>query len=165
MNHESELDKEVKKLGITIASVLTKKPNEKYIKTIYPTSKRDAQKVIVGNPEWEETCFHYDVTLSFEGRKIETKFKCGFAHCQRRLLNGVGSWIEKPIPPSVSDVLHCLILDAEACESDFEDWCVNFGYDTDSRKALDLYMACQKSGKEIKKLLGSKFESLRNLEH
>lgn len=47
-----------------------------------------------------------------------------------------------PVPPNVADVLHSMALDDPRGE-DFESWCCNYGYDTDSRKALASYLECQ----------------------
>jgi len=33
-------------------------------------------------------------------------------------------------------------LDAQAADSNFNDWCINFGYDNDSIKALNTYKQC-----------------------
>lgn len=48
--------------------------------------------------------------------------------------------------PTIYDVMACL----EWYEIyDFEDFCLNFGYDTDSRKALEIYLDCEKQQKEL----------------
>ena len=46
--------------------------------------------------------------------------------------------------------LDCILLDIEAYENarDFNDFCAEFGYDADSRKAENIYKAC---GKELEK--------------
>lgn len=59
----------------------------------------------------------------------------------------------KPQAPSAADVLHSLLLDAEAAGDSFGDWCANFGYNTDSIKALNTYMACAKIGEELRKIM------------
>ena len=50
----------------------------------------------------------------------------------------------KKIPaPKLIDVLHSLVIDADAIEHGcFEDWADTFGYDPDSRKAYETYQAC-----------------------
>lgn len=50
-------------------------------------------------------------------------------------------WL-KPQQPTAADVLHSLVLDAEADYMSFRDWCDNFGYSDDSLQALDCYRAC-----------------------
>lgn len=51
--------------------------------------------------------------------------------------------LAKPKAPHPADVLQCLILDASAIGQSFESWCGDIGYDSDSRKALGIYEACQ----------------------
>lgn len=58
----------------------------------------------------------------------------------------------KPVTPTAASVLYCLFSDAEACEMSYQDWCDNFGYDSDSIKALNTYRACEATGHELRKL-------------
>lgn len=52
--------------------------------------------------------------------------------------------------PDLVDVLYCLVSDADVINSiGFEDWAENLGYDTDSRKAEDIYRACLKQTREL----------------
>lgn len=48
--------------------------------------------------------------------------------------------------PSIYDVVSCLEWYSIY---DFEDFCCNFGYDTDSLKAFNIYTECQKQQKEL----------------
>lgn len=67
-----------------------------------------------------------------------------------------------PIPPPAAGVLHSLILDSSACDQSFSDWCSEFGYDTDSRKALATYEACQQNADKLKKVFSrEQIESIR----
>lgn len=60
---------------------------------------------------------------------------------------------EKHIKPSNYDVLSCL----EWYEIyDFEDFYFNYGYDTDSIKALETYLKCQKQQKELFNIIPEK---------
>lgn len=63
------------------------------------------------------------------------------------------SEVSKPVPPSIDDILYSLVLDAESGSYSFKDWCDNFGYDEDSLKALDIYRACQKISKKVRKFI------------
>lgn len=56
--------------------------------------------------------------------------------------------------PSVADVLYCILSDARACETTFDDWCSDFGANNDSLSALNTYLACQRNGSKILKVLG-----------
>lgn len=54
--------------------------------------------------------------------------------------------------PEAASVLQCLLSDAQASRESFEEWCSNFGYDTDSREALGTYLACQETHIRLLKL-------------
>lgn len=57
----------------------------------------------------------------------------------------------RPTHPKAINVLYCLALDASAAADTFEDFCDNFGYDTDSRSALEMYLACQEIGGKLRR--------------
>lgn len=57
--------------------------------------------------------------------------------------------------PRVKDILWSLYIDASGAQESFDDWCSNYGYDTDSRRALDIYLACQESGHKLRKIMKS----------
>lgn len=63
-------------------------------------------------------------------------------------------WMEsaKPQTPHPADVLHSLIADSSATGQSFADWCSDFGYDTDSRKAFATYEACQQNADKLARL-------------
>lgn len=60
------------------------------------------------------------------------------------------------VVPKIKDVLYTLALDYSCAQDTFEDFCLNLGYDTDSRKALETYFKCQESGHKLRKILKSK---------
>lgn len=51
--------------------------------------------------------------------------------------------------PTSASVLYCLLLDSESGQCTFHEFCEDFGYNEDSRKALDTYLACQNTGKHL----------------
>ena len=59
--------------------------------------------------------------------------------------------------PSVGDVLDCLASDASGYENarGFEDWCAEYGYDTDSRKAVKIYRTVERQASALRRMLGS----------
>ena len=67
----------------------------------------------------------------------------------------------KPIAPSATSVLSCLILDADASDQSFAGWASGFGYDPDSRKALALYLACQQTAAQLRSLFGVHLQALQ----
>jgi len=65
-------------------------------------------------------------------------------------------------PPKLADIFYGLVLDSEACEMSFQDWCDNFGLDSDSIKAKKSYDQCQEIGFKVKSLLGHRlFDKLK----
>ena len=66
-------------------------------------------------------------------------------------------------PPTTEEVLDCLASDAAGLlnTSSFEDWCAQYGYDTDSRKAEKIFKAVESETERLRNLLGeSLFETL-----
>ncbi|MBT2325510.1 hypothetical protein J7E62_24560 [Variovorax paradoxus] len=55
------------------------------------------------------------------------------------------------VKPPAAGVLGSLFVDASGAESTFEDWCGDFGYDSDSIKALNIYRACQQIVLDLRK--------------
>jgi len=54
-----------------------------------------------------------------------------------------------------SDLLHafdCFVSDAIAGKNSFEEFCSEFGYDQDSRKAHKIYKACVKSCAKLERI-------------
>jgi hypothetical protein len=65
--------------------------------------------------------------------------------------------------PTTEEVLSCLADDAAGVENSpsFEDWCSEYGYDTDSRKAEKIFKACEHQATRLKNFLGDDlFEQL-----
>lgn len=69
----------------------------------------------------------------------------------------------QPHPPTAADVLDSLKTDAGTYENTrgFEDWCGEFGYDTDSRKAERIYRSIADDAHRLRVLLGD--EAYREL--
>ena len=54
--------------------------------------------------------------------------------------------------PAPTDVLVCLAGDARLGGELFADFCDNLGYEADSRRALDTYLACQRTAIQLRRL-------------
>ena len=59
------------------------------------------------------------------------------------------------VRPSAAEVLACACREGMDADQSFENWCGDFGYDTDSRKAEDTYRACTENGKKARRILGA----------
>ena len=62
----------------------------------------------------------------------------------------------KKYRPELEDLLDCLASDASGIENspDFEDWCGEYGYDTDSRKAEKIFKTVEHQARRLKQFLG-----------
>ncbi|QXV72200.1 hypothetical protein Acf1_00003 [Acidovorax phage ACF1] len=64
-----------------------------------------------------------------------------------------GQWeAQRPQVPPIAGLLHSLITDSSAAEQTFAAWCNEFGYDSDSRKVIATYEACQKGYDQMARL-------------
>lgn len=117
------------------------------------------------------------------GRRVATKFNKFDRHTKasidahRELLGikGTSQTTQWPLnsshwaslyvmAPKAASVLHSLLLDTDCGADTFEDFCSNLGYDEDSRKAHDTYLACQKLGTQLRKVFTrEQIEKLREL--
>ena len=105
---------------------------------------------LVRNPKdmrsdnWQNKCYQWCVSIN----GVEFDYYTGVG-CVIKSKHSLGKDIPKP--PTLDDVLYSIIRDYEACEQSFADWCAMCGYDEDSRKALETYLACQNNGEKLRK--------------
>ena len=59
------------------------------------------------------------------------------------------------IAPTQASVLYCLLADASMAEDGFSDFCANCGYDTDSRKALEMFLEIDKQAQAMKQVFSN----------
>lgn len=97
-----------------------------------------------------KTSEHFDYFTGLGHRETVSGFKAVHMPGARMIK---GHWqATKPKAPDAASVLYCLILDSSACDQSFSDWCADYGYDTDSRKALETYLSCQASAEKMKRI-------------
>lgn len=56
--------------------------------------------------------------------------------------------------PDLLDVLYSLTMDADAIDYSFDEWCANYGCDTDSRKAEATYNKCLAIAIKLRRMVG-----------
>lgn len=90
---------------------------------------------------WSEGASHWKVVLKRGRRRLTVYFSMGAAHHGE---------------PKTCDVLSCLAMDAAGVENArcFEDWCGEYGYDTDSRRAHRTYRLVQRQAAKLRRFLG-----------
>jgi hypothetical protein len=63
--------------------------------------------------------------------------------------------LRKLQPPKLVDVIHCLVCDSDVLDySSFEDWVMDYGFDTDSRKAEQTYRQCLDIALKLRCMVG-----------
>lgn len=148
-------------------------------KGITSTAERIPARTDGSGSEWQADAFHWRVTLRRGNDTFPLEYSCGSAHASLRRVPGwmPGEWVScvkdaanpkpsfghgvkvwckvTPTPPTTEDVLDSLRSDAESVAwSTFEDWCLELGYDTDSRRAERSYHACQENAQRLRLFLG-----------
>jgi hypothetical protein len=97
------------------------------------------------NPSMEDSANmdHWRVRLIGPHGRMSLVFSKGYGH------NGE--------PPAVAEVLSCLASDAAGIENarDFADWCSEYGFDTDSRKAERIYRTLKRQAVSLNRIMGN----------
>jgi len=91
---------------------------------------------------------HWRVTLRFGRSRMSFHYSQGPAVVEE---------------PEVADLLDCCAMDAACYENarNFEDFCAELGYDTDSRRAERVYKVCGRQAASLKRMLGDEaYETL-----
>lgn len=104
------------------------------------------------NGDWDAAARHFRCRIKCGRRAFGLYFSQGSAHTAA---------------PTPADVLNCLVSDAQSYDNanDFEDWCSEYGYDTDSRKAERTWRAVKKQAEQLKRTVGDKaYEALKECE-
>lgn len=113
------------------------------------TEERDIYTITLSRPNKKPYTFTFGQSLI--NSKPGTHEKISPADRQKR----------RPKKPSAYDVLACL----EKYEpGTHEDFCADFGYDTDSRKCFDLYLRVQKEQKSVYQLFSDVMDELQEIQ-
>lgn len=92
----------------------------------------------------------------FTGLGLRAKPTLGNKYTRNTLAWHAVENARKPVKPEPASVLHSILLDSEACSQSFAHWCMDYGYDEDSRKAYATYEACQKNADKLARVLDHK---------
>jgi hypothetical protein len=66
--------------------------------------------------------------------------------------------------PCAASVFYCLILDSNAIDQSFSDWCDCFGYDDDSISAFNTYQKCCNIAKQMNTVFSrNQIETLKTM--
>lgn len=104
----------------------------------------------------------WNVEISRDGKTFQTSYRTGLGH---RKAPSYDKNRRRPVKPELADVVSCLMSDAQAGQMSFDEFCSEFGYDSDSRKALATWEACVNTAGPLRHVLGVDFGTLFGLEH
>lgn len=106
----------------------------------YGAIRRDFDKL----DDWQKRAHAYRCTLRYQGRRYSFDYFMGQGHTTG---------------PTAYDVLYCLLSEAASGADSFTDFCNNLGYDEDSRKAYRMWQDCQRTERNMRRLLGDDYET------
>lgn len=70
-----------------------------------------------------------------------------------------------PFPPTITEFLLCISTDCQVGEMGFEEFCSEFGLESDSRKAYKMWEDCKENKEKMEKILGPEgYEELLKIE-
>lgn len=93
--------------------------------------------------------FKFKFTVSTEAGRTSFDF-----------FGSVNDWNKNKRSTDAKFAVYCFLSDALAGENSFEDFCSEFGYDTDSRKAEKIYKACEKSAEKAKRIFSDLYQAI-----
>lgn len=96
---------------------------------------------------WE----HDRWTVEFKDKQgyWTTEYKTGLG-LRKKMKFGAA---DRPVMPTVADVMYSLLSDSDCSNSNFVDFCADLGYSDDSIKALNIYKACCETAVALRKYL------------
>jgi hypothetical protein len=107
-----------------------------------------------------------------EHKLVIEAYRMGLGHIQTPCGKRIGVWHGEtpcqharcqgkrvPTPPDLYTIL-CSLKADDTQGRTFDEWCGDYGMDTDSRKAMSMYLACQQSEADSRKFFGSDWTTL-----
>ena len=94
---------------------------------------------------WESDAWRVSIKRAGKGREWHTDYYTGLGHRSNL----------RPVTPCAAAPLSCLLLDASGADQNFQDWCADYGYDSDSVKALNVYTACCQTLADLRRMFSA----------
>jgi hypothetical protein len=153
MDYKKQADDFMTKTGTTMEAVLL--GTYKYFAD--DKDKRDVYKITLKR-NGKEYSFDF-------GQSLANSYYYKEAEAQKKAYRANNYGFFKPIKkseliPTCYDVLASI---EKYDTGSFDDWCSNFGYETDSRKALETYLKCQEQFDNINRLFHDVLDELAEI--
>ncbi len=108
------------------------------------------ERVREGN--WKCDGWMFTFQRGWSGKPVEFEYFTGTGHRKPHVLKSL-DLPARPVTPPVAGLIHSLVMD-DTQGQDFSEWCSNYGYDDDSRKAMATYEQCQRQTRKARELFG-----------
>jgi hypothetical protein len=116
--------------------------------------KHGVKLFFIGDPQYKK---HFA-----DDKECRYVFKCRLSRAGKSYTFDFGQSIQSGAEkPSIYDILTCL---QKYDVGDFENFCSEFGYDTDSRKAEGIYKAVCKEFEAVERLFSDVIEELQEIQ-
>jgi hypothetical protein len=122
-------------------------------KKIHPFDKLCNKNIDIVSTRDQRVCIipdgtGYNCILSYNGRSINTPFSLGSGYNGRK--------------PTAGEVVYCIMSDGRsAYDTDFESWCDDLGYSSDSIAHKKLYDKCIEIESDVRYLLGDDYDKFQ----
>ena len=102
--------------------------------------------------------FEYKTGMGHATSKANPRNNCFYNRKpkDRECVSSDTHWVHVP---AIDDILECLFSDVDAGSVSFNDFCADFGYNSDSLKALDTYRACMDTATRLRSALGAEYQT------
>lgn len=158
----STIDTVLSDMGLTLDSKFIPFSQSRNKDKKYPslnwivTLKKNGREVLT--TDYWAGCGHcpsYNQGMNYDTLQL-VKAECETGYPSKHLyaLGTTSQDKKKPIKPDLKDVVYSLVMDSDAIDYEFVDWCMNYGYEEDSRKAERIYAQCQELGLKLLRALG-----------
>ena len=122
-------------------------------------SERFDWRIGIGHVDWKKAArnpSHHRIFGDREPRAVELVAQ-GRTLTDKAFSSSLAARIAKvqKVAPSPAEVLANACREGLDADESFENWCANFGYDEDSRKAEQAYHECTEAGRRARRLVGS----------
>lgn len=144
--------------------------------------KAESQGAGKDDQGWKHYLWRVMITL--DGRSLTTDYRMGEGLCDfKPITSGAADTLRNrgkdvrfnhfgpgrdalatPSTPTARDVLESLALDARCGDQSFHDFCMDLGYDEDSRKAYATYEACRDLMYELRRVFGGRYDDFLGTE-
>lgn len=115
--------------------------------------------------DWRRKSVGLRLALRYQGREYALDYWLGVAHFTLKVNPADpsrGVIHMKPDAITAASVMANLLMDYQSADDSFEEFCADFGYDTDSRRAERIHKDIQEQARQLRRLLSNDLPAFLN---